>query len=220
MASRHVFCVRMAPTQENHFLRNSNCGECERAGLLKFLGGGVVADQIFKDGQDVLSIADDGLQDGPELGLAHRFTVPLSENRCGDLDVLAQLFGRMATQEQAVKKRGLTLRELEILQRLLQRVCLSRHGRKPQFTDFRAKVKSTRCVRENNPAGYMTTEAGVWRPACRATLEIEYVGLEGKSGFSASSCSEWVYPRGRLEPGSKHSLISCDASRMINANFP
>jgi hypothetical protein len=108
-----------AAAGKSFFLRNSNCGECESAELLKFLGGGVVADQIFKDGQDVLSIADDGLQDGTKLGLAHRFAVPFSENRCGDLNVLAQLFGRMATQEQAVKKRSLTLRELEIIQRLL-----------------------------------------------------------------------------------------------------
>src|SRR5271156_2128266 len=114
-----TFCIRKTPTQENHFLRNSNCGECERAGLLKFLSGGVVADQIFKDGQDVLAIADDGLEYGAKLGLAHRFAVPFGENRCGDLNILAQLFGRMATQEQAVKKGGLTLRELKVLQHFL-----------------------------------------------------------------------------------------------------
>jgi hypothetical protein len=47
----------------------------------------------------------------------------------------------MAAQEQAVEKRGFSLRELKILQRVFERVGLSRHCRKPQFTHFAGAVK-------------------------------------------------------------------------------
>ena len=94
-------------------------GNCEETALLKFLGCGIVANQIFKDCQDVLAVADDGLEYRTKLRLSHSLAVPFSENRRGNLNILSKFFGRMAAQEQAIKKSGLALRELKILQHLL-----------------------------------------------------------------------------------------------------
>src|SRR5690242_10121679 len=50
-----------------------------------------------------------------KLRVAFRFAVPLGENHRGDFDVPPQLVRRMAAQEQAVEKRRLTLRKVEIV---------------------------------------------------------------------------------------------------------
>jgi len=77
-----------------------------------------VADQILEDRKHVLPVADDGLEDGPELRFALGFAVPFRENRSGNLNVLAEFIGRMAAEKQPIEKGRLSLRELEVLQRL------------------------------------------------------------------------------------------------------
>jgi hypothetical protein len=88
-----------------------------------------VADQIFENGEDVLSILHDFFKDGPQLGSADGFLVPFGENRGGDLDIAAQFFGGMAAQKKAVEKSGFTLRELKVEQRLFDRVGDGGHDR-------------------------------------------------------------------------------------------
>jgi len=108
----------------------SQCGAINPvAWLLQALRSGIVAEQIFENGQDVLAILDDAFQNRTKLGLAFGFAIPLREHRGGDADVAAQFVGGMAAQEKPVEKRGFALRELEVLQSLVERVGHSRHGR-------------------------------------------------------------------------------------------
>jgi hypothetical protein len=105
------------------------------AKLLKALFGSVVAEQIIENGEDVLAVAENLFQAGAQLRLFHGFAIPLGKHGGGNLDIAAQLLGRMAAQKETVEKGGFTLRELEVLQRLFhrsagQRIGLSGHGRK------------------------------------------------------------------------------------------
>jgi hypothetical protein len=97
--------------------------------LLEFLGGGVVADQIFENGEDVLAILHDFFKDGPQLGSADGFLVPFGQDGGGDLDIAAQFFGGVAAQKEAVEKSGFALGELKIQQRLFDRVGDGGHDR-------------------------------------------------------------------------------------------
>ena len=81
-----------------------------------------MADQVFKNCENVLAVTHNGFQYRTQLRLADGFFVPLGQDGGGDLDVLAQLVGGMPAQEQAVEKGGLALRELKILQPLFQRI--------------------------------------------------------------------------------------------------
>lgn len=67
--------------------------------LLEFLRGGVVADQVFENGQNVLAILHDALEHRPQLGFADRFAVPFREDRWRHLYILPQFFRRMSAQE-------------------------------------------------------------------------------------------------------------------------
>jgi hypothetical protein len=99
------------------------------ASLLQALHSGIVAEQIFENGEDVLAVLDDAFQNGTKLRLALGFAIPLGENRSGDANVAAQFVGGMAAKEKAIEERGFALRELEVLQGLVERVGRSRHGR-------------------------------------------------------------------------------------------
>jgi hypothetical protein len=98
-------------------------------GLLQTLRSGIVAEQIFENGEDVLAVLNDAFQDGAKLGLALGFAIPLCENGGGDANVASQFIGGMASQKEAVEKCGFALRELEVLQSLVERVGHGRHGR-------------------------------------------------------------------------------------------
>jgi len=98
--------------------------------LLDSLGRGVVADQVLKDGKHVAAILDDAFEHRAELGLALAFAVPFGENGGGNGDVASDFLGGMSAQEESVKERGLTLRKLEILRGLVQRIGLSGHVEK------------------------------------------------------------------------------------------
>ena len=94
----------------------SNCG------LLELLIGGIVADQIFEDGEDMLSVQHNFFEDGTKFRSAHGFLVPFGEDGGGHLNVATQFIGGMTAKKQAVEKGCFALRELEIQQRLLHRV--------------------------------------------------------------------------------------------------
>lgn len=117
--------------------------------LLQPLGGSVVADQGVKDGEDMAAIVDDALEERTKKRLVNGFAIPFCESGGGDGNVATQLIGGMAAEKEAVKKRGFTLRELEVLQNVFDRVGLRRHRRKSQFTDFGARVNSAGRVRTN-----------------------------------------------------------------------
>src|SRR5271156_2353858 len=84
--------------------------DCERkarrlTALLKFLRRGVVANQVFEEGQDVLSILNDFLKNGAKLRGAHGFLVPFCEYRGGNLYVPTQFLRGMSAQKKAVENR-------------------------------------------------------------------------------------------------------------------
>src|ERR1700730_8320516 len=54
-------------------------------------------------------------EDIAELRVALRFVMPFGEHCGGNLNVAAQLFGRMSTQEQAIEKGRLSLRKVVIM---------------------------------------------------------------------------------------------------------
>jgi hypothetical protein len=95
--------------------------------LLKALLFGIVADQIFENREDVLAVAHDPFEQRPQSRLAFRFAVPLREYRCWHGNIAPQFIGSMAAQEKPVKKRRLSLRELEVLQGLIERIGHRRH---------------------------------------------------------------------------------------------
>lgn len=75
---------------------NNRCGS---KGLLKLLRGGVVADQVFENCQDVPAIAHDAFEQRPQRGLALGLAVPLGQHRGRDSDIGAQFFDGVAAQE-------------------------------------------------------------------------------------------------------------------------
>jgi hypothetical protein len=119
------------------------------AALLKFLRRSVVSEEIFEDGQDVLPVANDALQEWAKLRLTHCLAIPLGQDSRRNFDVASELLGRVSSKKEAVEKGRLTLRELEFLQGLVKRIEQCRHNRKVQFTDFAGSVKSTGRVRGN-----------------------------------------------------------------------
>src|ERR1700747_1241288 len=86
--------------------------------LLNALRLAVGPHQRIKNSEHVSPGIPHALEDIFQLRIALGFAVPFGENRAGHLDVAPQLVRRMAAQEQAVEKRGLALRILEILQRV------------------------------------------------------------------------------------------------------
>ena len=128
--------------------------------LLKLLRRGVVHDQVLKDRKNMPAIADNAFEQRAQSRLSPRFAIPLGKYGGGDLDVAAQFLGRVATEKQAVEESGLSLRELKILQRFVQRVGQRCHCRKPQFTDFDAAVKGPRDLKGNKLLETIALEAG------------------------------------------------------------
>src|SRR2546426_4823500 len=88
--------------------------EAKKERLLQAMYPRVVADQGLENGQDVPAVLDYPLEHAAQARLALRFAVPLGKNSGRDLDVAAQLFRRVAAQEQPVEKGRLALRKLEV----------------------------------------------------------------------------------------------------------
>jgi hypothetical protein len=94
-----------------------------------------VAEEIIEDREDVLTVAKNLLESRAQLRLFYGLAIPFGKNGGWNLDIAAELLGRMAAQKETVEESGFALRELEVLQRLFprsagQRVGLSGHGRK------------------------------------------------------------------------------------------
>ena len=86
--------------------------------LLNALRLAVGPNQRIKNSEHVAPVIEHALEDVFQLRVALGFAMPFGENGAGHLDVAPQLVGGMAAQKQAVEKRGLALRILEILQRV------------------------------------------------------------------------------------------------------
>jgi hypothetical protein len=97
--------------------------------LLEALRGGIVAEQIFENCEDVLAVLDDAFQNRTKLGLALGFAIPFSEHRGWHANVAAEFIGGVAAEKKAVEKSGFALRKLEVLQSFVERVGYGRHGR-------------------------------------------------------------------------------------------
>ena len=69
------------------------------AKLLQTLGGGIVADQIFENRENVLAVLNHSFQNRTKLRLALRFAIPFGKNRCGDANVAAEFVSRMAAEK-------------------------------------------------------------------------------------------------------------------------
>src|SRR5208282_1769867 len=123
-------------------------GENSQLVLLELLRGGVVAHEIFEDGQNVAAIVDDSLEQRAQLRFAFALAVPLRQNCRRNLDVPPQFVRRVPAKKQAIKERGFTLRELKFLQGVVERAWQSRHGRKCSLQIF-VRASRVRCVRGN-----------------------------------------------------------------------
>ena len=64
---------------------------------------------------DVTAVVHHARKNISKLRIPFRLAVPLSKDRRGHFDISPQLLRRIAAQEQAVEKGGLTLREVEIV---------------------------------------------------------------------------------------------------------
>ncbi len=108
-----------------------------------------MADQVFENGENVLAVSNDLLEDEAQARFALGFAVPFRKHSGRDSNIPPKFFGRMAAKKQSVKESSFALREFKILQRLLERIGLCSHTRKPQFTDFAAAVKAERGEKGN-----------------------------------------------------------------------
>ena len=118
---------------------------------MEFLCGSVVADQIFKNRENVLSVLNHFFQNGAQFRRPGCFLVPLRQHGRWNLNIAPKFIGGVATQKETIKKRRFTLRELKILQRFFYRVgnrshrrnrslpisiaTSSRHARKSKYID-------------------------------------------------------------------------------------
>ena len=58
--------------------------------LLQTLRSGIVADQIFEDGENVLAVLHDAFENRAELRLAFCFAIPFREDSGGDANIAAE----------------------------------------------------------------------------------------------------------------------------------
>ena len=72
---------------------NSRKQQRRNSQLLKFLRGGIVADQVLENCEDVLPVAQDTLEQGTQLRRVDGFFVPLSEHGGRNRNVAAQFVG-------------------------------------------------------------------------------------------------------------------------------
>src|SRR5438270_4765866 len=86
--------------------------------LLNALRLAIGPDQGIEDCQHVAPVIDHALKNIFQLRVAFGLAVPLGEDGAGNLDIATQLVGGMTAEKQAVEKRRLALRILEILQRI------------------------------------------------------------------------------------------------------
>lgn len=108
-----------------------------------------MADQVFENGENVLAILNDLLEDAAQAWFALGLAIPFCKHSRRDSNIPPKFFRRMAAKKQSVKESSFALREFKVLQRLVERIGLCSHTRKPQFTDFVAAVKAERGEKGN-----------------------------------------------------------------------
>ena len=89
--------------------------------LLKLLHSRVVADEVLENGQNVLPVADDALEQRTQLGITPGFPVPFGQDGRRNFNVATKFFGRVASQKQPIEEGRFPLRELKVLHRLFGR---------------------------------------------------------------------------------------------------
>jgi hypothetical protein len=82
--------------------------------LLNALFLGVPPDQRIEDCKYVAPVFHHAVEDVAEFRVALGVPMPLQQDRLGYLDVAPELFGRMATQEQAIEERRFPLGKREV----------------------------------------------------------------------------------------------------------
>jgi hypothetical protein len=89
--------------------------------LLDALLAGFGVEQSLKNGEDMAAIFHQAREDVAQGGFALGLAMPFEKHLLWNLDVAAEFFGRMPTQEQTVEEGRLPLREVELVQRLFDR---------------------------------------------------------------------------------------------------
>jgi hypothetical protein len=89
-------------------------GRTARADLLNALFLGIPPNKRVEDCEDVTPVFHHPVEDIPEFGISLGVAVPLDHDRLRHFYVAAELFRRMAAQEQAVEKRRLALGKREV----------------------------------------------------------------------------------------------------------
>lgn len=84
--------------------------------------------------QDVAPVFHHALKHGAQFRFPRRLFVPLGEDCGGNLNVPAELIGRVAAKKEPVEEGGFALREFKVAKRLgdgrwRQRIGLSRHDK-------------------------------------------------------------------------------------------
>lgn len=87
--------------------------------LLNALRGEVGSHQRLENRQHMPAVIYDALEQRPQFRFPRGFPIPLGQGGHWDFDVPAQLSNRMASQEQAIKKGCLPLREFKVPQRFV-----------------------------------------------------------------------------------------------------
>jgi hypothetical protein len=100
-----------------------------RSRLLNALGARFGIHEDIKNGEDVAAVIEHARENVAERRIAFRFAVPLDQNRRRNFDVASQFLRGMPAQEQAVEKRGLALREIEVVPRFVVRSGGRHNGR-------------------------------------------------------------------------------------------
>src|SRR6267143_2955621 len=75
----------------------------------------VGTDERIKNGQNVAAVIHHPRENVTQIGVTLCFAMPFGQDRGWNVDIAAQLIGGVAAEEQAVEKRRLTLREVEIV---------------------------------------------------------------------------------------------------------
>jgi len=151
--------------------------------LLQAMYPRVVADQGLENGQDVPAVLDYPLEHAAQARLALRFAVPLGKNSGRDLDVAAQLFRRVAAQEQPIEKGRLALRKLEVALAIVRGCGNRKHSqRKRSLPKFRTASSGTAVL------GAQGGNAGTVRARLRLGGDPSpYAGLRAERANSRSA---------------------------------
>jgi hypothetical protein len=113
----------------------------------------VPTDKRIENCEDVTAIFDHAGKNVAEARLALGFAMPFSEDGRRYFDIAAELFGRMATEEETVKKGGLPLRDIEVQRDFRgNKLCHCGHGERAVYrkASRRQVVRCPACCVQDN----------------------------------------------------------------------